>query len=77
MQGKSTEQAAALVNDAFFKLEHVGDDKRRAQSANERLAAITELQEARYADDAASNAALRKSAGAQRARCSCTCVRGP
>lgn len=95
MQGKSREQALALVNDPFcecafciriswhiaryctpppplpllppaVKLEHVGDDKRKAQSANERLAAIAEMQEARFADDAASNAALRLAARTQR-----------
>ena len=62
MQGKTREQAAALVNNAIFKLEHVGDDKRRAQSEHERLSAITVLQDARYADDAASNARLRQAA---------------
>jgi hypothetical protein len=63
---KTNEQALALINDAFFKLEHVGDDKRAAATANERLAALADIQEARFADSYESNAVLRKAARAQR-----------
>lgn len=65
-KGKTNEQALALINDAFFKLEHVGDDKRKAAGANERLRALADIQEARYADDYASNSALRAAARVQR-----------
>lgn len=56
---------ARAVN-PLYRLEAETDDVRKARSAHGRLAALAELQAARYGDDYASNAALREGARARR-----------
>jgi coiled-coil domain-containing protein 130 len=60
------EERRIMASDTFFKLEHATDDARRAEAANRQLAALMELQDARYKDGYASNAALRAAARATR-----------
>ena len=65
--GSTRAQSDALsAAGSLYKIEHETDDKRRAQRAHARLAALAEIQAARYEDDGASNAALRATARAGR-----------
>ena len=62
LAGTTREQAAALSTSALYRIEHETDDKRRAREAHKRLAAMAEIQAARYADDGQTNARLRAAA---------------
>ena len=59
--------AAALARgDPLYKLEHAGDDRRRADSAGARLTALLEMRSERWEDDYSANARLRATARADR-----------
>lgn len=72
LAGPTPGQRAALEKhgpgaDPLYRLEHAADDKRRAASVAERLAALQSMRDSRYADDYASNQALRAAARGERA----------
>jgi coiled-coil domain-containing protein 130 len=56
------QEAAAFKGDPLYKIERAGDDKRRAETANERLAALAAMQAEKWEDDYASNLGLRAAA---------------
>lgn len=56
----SEEARAKMLSDPIFRLQHEVEDKRRAQSATERLTSLYELKNSFYKDDGGSNSALRK-----------------